>query len=662
MVESDGLENRCGRKLIQGSNPCLSVLFIPMTTHIKSHRQSLTISLILGLTFLAYSPVLFHEFVNLDDTNHIVQNPQIRSLSPENLGKIFASSVQKTYIPLTIFSFAVEYHFVGLNPFLYHLNNVLLHLLVVFLVFRLGMALGLSEKGACVAAFIFGLHPMHVESVAWVTERKDVLYSAFYLGAVLSYLSFLRTKKQGDYGISLLLGFLSMLAKPMALSLPLILLLCDWFTKGSLKKEDWLNKVPYGLFIVPLALVTYSMSADLVAKSAGSSPLFRFWAAAFYLKKFLWPAVLVPHYVPPLPPSIFRFEYWSSVLVIGASVLAFWKWPQKWLRFAFLWYILSIFFLLNFDHPRFMQMVADRYMYLPSAGFCFLAGYTVEKIREGRYFSSAAGKRAVFICLIGAALFLSIKTFLQAGIWKNSLALWNYTIARSPESFLAFNNRGRVYEHRRQFDLAMADYKEAVRINPTYAKTHKNMGMIYEGMGDIEAAIEAYSKAIQINPNFSGAYNNRGLLLQKKGDHVAALSDFDRAIAADPGYLLGYVNRGSLFMTMGDFQAALEDLDRAVSLEPRRLDLYLGRAACYLNLNLFNKALQECRLAVKLSNSHPVALEACSKIQAEIEKGGKVPVKPQVLRVPERPAKPIKEEPMDAFKTELDHSIGDRDD
>jgi tetratricopeptide (TPR) repeat protein len=538
----------------------------PLTPH-------LLISAILGLTFLIYSPALQHEFVNLDDPNHVTANAQIRSLAPENVAHIFTSTVQRTYIPLTIFSFALEYQLAGNNPFLYHLDNILLHLLVVFLIYRLGIALGLHATGAAIAAFIFALHPMHVESVAWVTERKDVLYSAFYLGAVLWYLSFLKSQRWRDYGISLLLGLLSILAKPMALSLPLALLLCDWWIKGTFNKNDGLNKIPYALIILPVAWVTYSINAGIVGQSAGPGIWHPFWAGAFYLKKFFWPVLCVPHYLPSLPVDLLRFEYWSSVLVVVACAGAVLIWPNKWLRFAFLWYILSIFFLLNFNHERVVQVVADRYMYLPSVGFCFLAGYFVQKVRNP----------AVLIFLVGVALFLAVKTFAQVGVWKDSLTLWNYTIQHSPTSFIAFNNRGRIYEKQQQWEPAMADYKEAIRLNPRYEKAYKNLAMVYEGLGDNNSAFEFYTKAIALKPNYFEAYNNRALLFEKKGDPASALADYDRAIMANPKYALAYVNRAALWMKSG------------------KTDLLI-------------QARHDCQMALRINPSDPTAQTICSAV------------------------------------------------
>ncbi len=576
--------------------------------------NNVLISLILGLTFLIYSPALHHEFVNLDDAAHVSENPQVRSVSLQNIKRIFSSLVQRTYIPLTTLSFALEYQIVGKNPFLYHLDNVLLHGLVVFLVFRLGIGLGLQALGAAVAAFIFALHPMHVESVAWVTERKDVLYSVFYLGAVLWYLRFLKSGKWRDYSFALLMGFLSILAKPMALSLPLILLLCDWFYKGTLKKEDWLNKIPFGLFIIPVAWMTFSINAGIVGQNPGPGFLLRFWTTAFYLKKFFWPVLCVPHYLPPLPINIFHFEYVASVGIVALSLFAFFKWRNRFLRLAFLWYFLSIFFILNFDYGRVMQMVADRYMYLPSVGFCLWAGAGVQRWRETKFFSSFTGKSVFFAALVGIALFLTVKTFYQVGIWKNSLVLWNYTIKHSPTSYLAFNNRGRIYESQRQWNLALADYKQSIALNSQYEKAYKNLGMVYENLGDIPSAIEAYSKAIEVKPNYSGAYNNRGLLFEKKGDNALALADYTRAIEGERHYLLGYINRGALFLKLGEIEKALEDFNSVIFLKPDYFEAYKNRAVCYLQMNLLDEASHDCQKALQLNRSDANLHTICSAI------------------------------------------------
>jgi len=195
-------------------------------------RQNVWASiLIAGIIFLAFFPVLQAEILSWDDGAHLVYNQFIYSLNFENLIKIFKQSVNKTYIPLTTLSFAIEYHFFKFNAAVYHLTNLLLHIFNTILVLAIVRRMDLSFRAAVFVALLFGLHPMRVESVAWITERKDVLYAAFYLMSIYSYIGFVKEKKRGMYLWSLCFGVLSILSKPMALSLPLILLLYDWFFK-----------------------------------------------------------------------------------------------------------------------------------------------------------------------------------------------------------------------------------------------------------------------------------------------------------------------------------------------------------------------------------------------------------------------------------------------
>lgn len=568
------------------------------------------LGVILFFTFLIYSPVLRHEFVNWDDDTHITENPMVRSLAPENLVRIFSTTVHRTYIPLSILSFSLEFKLFRLNPFFYHLDNLLLHLMVVTLVFYLALRLGLSRTGAWTAAFLFALHPIHVESVAWATERKDVLYSVFYLGCVLSYLNFLRGQRKIYFIISLFLAFLSILSKPMALSLPLILLLCDWFEKESLRTSDLISKIPFILIIAPFAWITFSLNLNYVGQDANPSHFFPFWAGVFYIKKFFWPLELCPLYIPVLPDSIFDFEFYSTVILIALAILIFLFNSNRWIRLALLWYVLSIFFLLNYDYRSVEQSVADRFMYLPSLGFCFLAGYFIEL-----FFSSSTALKPFGVTLLTLlAVILIFKTSYQIGVWKNGFSLWDYTVQKSPNSHLAYNNRGRNYEKIRDWDKAKTDYKNAITINPHYAKAHKNLAMVYEQTGDIQSAIKSLTNAIAVDPHYSGAYNNRGLLYEKLNKPDFALRDYTLAIESDPYYALGYGNRGSLLTRSGDFDAALKDLNFAIKLAPGFVSAYNNRRACYLKKDRFEDALRDCQIALALDPRQAVSYMSCSEV------------------------------------------------
>ncbi|HQP10435.1 MAG TPA: hypothetical protein PKV41_03540, partial [Candidatus Omnitrophota bacterium] len=349
----------------------------------SQHAALILLAAILAVVFFSYYPSLKNGFVFWDDDVHLYENVSVQTLDLEHIGDLFTSKVNKIYIPLTTLSFAVEYHFFKDNPFIYHLDNLLLHLGVVALVFWLGMRLGLSAAASGAAALLFGIHPMRVESVAWITERKDVLYAFFYMAALVSYSKYLdftnstpALQIKRNYGflvLTVMLGILSMLAKPMALSLPLILLLMDWFHERKIGREAILEKIPLFAIIAGIAWLSYAAHARIPGKSIAEAPLIWIWTFVFYLRKFVFPAVSVPIYYLPQPVTLSHFEYLSAVMIFGFLAFVIFRWrKQDWLVFAMAFYLLSIFFLLRYDEtPEGPNIVADRFMYMPSLGFCF---------------------------------------------------------------------------------------------------------------------------------------------------------------------------------------------------------------------------------------------------------------------------------------------------
>ncbi|MBI5416133.1 MAG: hypothetical protein HZA29_04890 [Candidatus Omnitrophica bacterium] len=315
-----------------------------MFSFFLKNRTVLILAAVLVITFVAYSPVLRGEFLLWDDDVHVLDNVTIRGLDLEHVQDMFTATVNKTYIPLTSLSFALEYRFVGYKPFLYHLDNVLLHLAVVAFVFFLGRRLGLAPPGAWVAALIFAVHPMRVESVAWITERKDVLYAVFYLAALMAYLRYLERKKYFWLFLTTALGALSMLAKAMALSIPLILVLIDWFKGRPLKVATLAEKLPFLVLIGGIGWLTYSAHARIPGESVVQSALIWPWTFTFYLRQFVFPVFSVPVFRLPKPVSPANPEYLLSLLVllaVAAAVIRFRK--NKWFIFAVLFYFFRYF-------------------------------------------------------------------------------------------------------------------------------------------------------------------------------------------------------------------------------------------------------------------------------------------------------------------------------
>ncbi len=523
--------------------------------------KSLLLFFLLLITFLAYRPVLHNGFTNWDDDRYLLENIDIRSLAWPNIKAIFTTTVNKSYNPLTVLQFAIEYHFVKYNPFVYHLNNLLLHLSVTALIFIFALRIGLSYLAAFLAALLFGTHPMHVESVAWVTERKDVLYAFFYMLSLLSYWSYLEGKK-GQYVLSLFWGLLSILSKPMALSLPLVLFICDWLKGRSFERKIFLDKICYFVYIVPVVWMTYRFHARVPGGgNIVESFLTWVWSLTFYVKKFFFPAEFIPLYQLPRPIALGHDSYVLSIILLILIIVILIRYRKnKWLMIGFLFYFVSIFFLLRFDDLKDENIVADRFMYLPSLGFCLMLGVLLERIFVRL---SKSRQQVMIVGLIIVYGFLAAKTFTQSKVWENSFSLWSYVVAKNP-----------------QIPTAIL-----------------NLGDTYNKMGDYDKAIGEFNRALELNDKFSLAYNNRGMAYGMKGYYDLALADFNKAIELDPQYVDAITNKGEAYRMKSQYDLAIENFDRALSIDPRFIQAYYSRSLSFGAQKKWQKALDDARKA-----------------------------------------------------------------
>lgn len=488
---------------------------------------------LLFLCILSFAPVLKNDFVNFDDTSHLLKNPAIHALNISNIKNIFTSLTEKTYIPLTVLSFSIEHHFFQHNPFIYHLNNLILHLGVTALVFSFALQVGLPVRGAFLAALLFGIHPMHVESVAWITERKDVLYSFFYMLALCFYWQYLSQKKLSVYFATIVFGLLSILAKPMALSLPLVLFACDWLKKRKFDRSLILDKIPHFLYAVLIAWITYSAHARIPGDNLQSAALIWVYTFVFYIRQFFLPLILSPIYLLPEPVSLVNFYYTGSVgLLFLVLIFSLRLRRNRWISFAASFFFLSIFFLLRYDSAIDINIVADRFMYLPSLGFCLLFGAGAERFLA-RYKDRKAVLRllasSLFVLLF---VFLSYKTSEQSKIWKNSQSLWSHVIAIYPDSAIAYNNRG---TSQTRLDFALMDYNQTLRLDPNFREAYFNRGNAYYQLEMHSRAIADYTHYISLDPFDAEIYYKRSLAYQKIGALEKATDDKKKA------HLLGYV-------------------------------------------------------------------------------------------------------------------------
>ncbi len=610
--------------------------------------------------FLAYLRTLQNGFVNWDDGKYIYKNPNIHSFGMSLLKWSFGFYFGNWH-PLTLMSYAVDYALWGANPMGYHLANIVLHsantFLVVLLTVRLVEAWGRSKalslpqtlrfvppspsgretgvregngvffngRGKLIAGvtagLLFGLHPLHVESVAWASERKDVLCALFFLLSILAWLKWIAGAEQADqtnkenpcnrnpggdlkyaakregmaapgkkkksglkrhYLYSLLFFALALMSKPMAVSLPLVLLILDRFPLGRISSSKkslgaaLYEKLPF------IALSGGSAALTLLAQenaeaitSLKSLPFYeRAMMAARSLGLYLWkmavPFNLVPYYPYPKDISFLSPQYFLPVaLVAGVTVFCLLKARKNGLWLAcWAYFVITLLPVLGLVQVG-KQSMADRYAYLPSLGPLIAAAAAAAWLWN----RAASARRGQAIRAVGASaavlalLSASYLTFRQIGVWKNSMTLWNYVIAKEPGQVpLAYINRGVVFKQMRQFENAIADYDTAISLDPRSSYAYDDRGIVFEEMGRFGQAIGDYGKAISLDPANSEAYNNMGVAFGNTGRFGMALANFNRAIVLNPDSAVFYINRGRAYMATGLSGPAAGDFRRACSM------------------------------------------------------------------------------------------------
>ena len=500
---------------------------------VKSIHPIAILLFILGITAVVYLPSLQNQFTNWDDQKHLLETPLVRSLAPSNIVQIFKSIVNDTYIPLTMLTYAFEYHFFGLNPFIYHLVSLLFHLVLVGLIYILGLRMGLNSGAAGLGALLFGIHPQHVEAVAWVTGRKDILYSIFYIGTILLYGRYCLTKQKSYYFLSLTLCILSILAKPSALSLPFILLLYDWFEKGNWSRSLCFNKLPYLIVIVPILWLTFQANAQLATMSQNliNGFLIFIWSATFYLNKFFLPLILTPIYQLPQPISIFHFSYLFPLIEFFVIIILIFKHRQNRLFiFSFFFYFVSIFPLLHWDTIPRTETLADRYMYLPSIGICLLLGNFLYKLFD------QCKSDIIWKCLVGVGIallltFLFLKTWIQTKIWKDGKTLWEHVLRYYPDQPIVYNNLADYYLKKDIVNEKILELcRKALSLNSNYAEAHINLGNALARLDRIDEGIPHFKEAIRINPTEGVAYANLGTAYYEQEKYSEAVVQLKTAI------------------------------------------------------------------------------------------------------------------------------------
>jgi tetratricopeptide (TPR) repeat protein len=578
---------------------------------IRHDRRYVIAALVSALTFAVYLPALRNEFVNWDDVMYVYGN--IRSLNWTFITWAFSdTSTAGLWHPLVWVSHALDYVLWGSNPFGSHLTNVLLHTVNTFFAVVLVLKLLEDRQSGCaqgygntyfaliaagVTGLLFGLHPIHVESVAWVAERKDLLCSLFFMLSILMYLSYRSYKTYRFYLLSLAFFVFALASKPMAVTLPIVLLVLDWYPlkrRLSIKElaASAVEKAPFMFLSLIVSIVTVAAQ-----KTAGgmeftqSVPLSGRILAAFrslmmYLWKIVMPVQLVPLYPYPEKISLLLPGYLFAVILvcgITAAVIIIAGKRPLWLG---IWgyFIITLLPVLGIIQVG-GQVMADRFIYLPSLGPFLLVGLMSAWIWKNADSFKNYGQYIRLIILgagVALVIFLSYSTVTQIKIWKNSFSLWDYVIEKEPiNNPMAYNSRGLAFFDKGEFDLAIKDYNSAIEQRPSAAEYYVNRGTAFCEKGDFIRSLADLDKAISLKPGEYMAYNNRGNVLYRKGDLEPALADFNAAIKLKPSESMAYNNRGNVFHQKGEIDRAIEDFNKAIILNPGYADAYYNRGVMF---------------------------------------------------------------------------------
>lgn len=606
-------------------------------TRNAAYALAVTVSL---LTFIVYLKTLHNNFINWDDDLYIFENPHIDSFDLAFLKWAFFDFYAANWHPLTWMSHALDYALWVLNPVGHHLTNNIIHaantFLVVVLTARLldiyreraqaeGKYTFLDDRRSLiaggVAGLLFGLHPVHVASVAWVAERKDLLCALFFLLSIMAYLSAVKRVERGAGRTSLTPGalryalclfVLALLSKPMAVSLPIVLLILDWFplrriqSAASLRSALVEKILFFGLSIISSVLTILAQQSGNAMHMMKFLPLStRLAVAAESLLAYLWKMVLPlnlnPYYPYPDEVSFLSFEYLVAILLVLGTTLLCAVLIRKTKLYAAVWsyYVVTLIPVLGIIQVG-GQAMADRYTYLPSLGpFLVVGVLTAWVSRKADSIKKLTAKSFILFAAI-ILLFISMTylTVRQISVWKNDFTLWNHVIEHQSRGVpFVYYHRGLAAMEMGRFDGAIQDFNKAIALDPSDYNAYVNRGLLFIESGQTDKALEDLDKAISLNPGSFEAYSNKGMAYGKAGMLDRAIEQFSKAIEINPDAEIAYGNRGLAYALIGQSDRALEDLNKAIQLDPDYEEAYFNRGNLYVKFGNRELAISDFRQA-----------------------------------------------------------------
>nr|AIE90229.1 tetratricopeptide repeat domain-containing protein [uncultured marine thaumarchaeote AD1000_01_F04] len=604
-------------------------------------------ALAFAIAFTIFYPTLEFSFLDWDDPQNFIQNTSYRGLGSEQLKWMFTEFHMGHYQPLTWLTFGLDYVRSGMDPRGYHLTNTVLHglnaLLFVLLCVRLLAIPGVPAHSrrwqycaaALVAALFFACHPLRAESVAWITERRDVLSGTFVLLTTLAYLRMNRNDQQHRLrwlSLTLVLFLLGVLSKAIVVMLPLVLCVLDWYplrrlagNRGLLSRQAlgvWLEKIPFfALSAIFGMIATFAQARpDALVKlqihDLASRIVQALYGLGFYFTKTIAPLNLSPIYELHPPLNVWESRYLLSVTFVGvaACVLIILRRRLQALCATALCYVAFLAPVLGLVQAG-PQIVADRYSYLSCMSWAVLVGAASLGILQDRRLSNMVkmGIGCVAVVLISA---LAVMTFRQCQVWQNTTTLWTCMIQRSPNSSIANNGYGYILLQQGHVQDATVHLVRAIQINPASEKAHHNLWKALEKQGRTDELVIAYEYATSVLPHGPQAHYNLGNVYLEQRQFKRAIECYERALARRPDHTLAHINLSSALRMSGDKNQAETHVRRAIDLNPESSHAHYMLAKILRDKGQITEAVKELRGLLRRDPDYKAAHSLLEQLQA----------------------------------------------
>jgi tetratricopeptide (TPR) repeat protein len=576
-------------------------------------KKTLVLSIYFALTvsaLLVFWQVCKFDFVSYDDNIYVFENQHVlNGITGDGIIWAFTTGFAAFWHPLTWLSLMLDCQLFGPGPGGFHLVNVFFHLVNTLLLFAVLKKMTGSPWPSAFAAALFALHPLHVESVAWIAERKDILSTSFWLLAMLAYARYVKKPNAANYLLTLLTFALGLMAKPMLVTLPFVFLLLDYWPLCRIKGFD--RRVIYRLVLEKIPFIVLAIASSVIAffaqQSSGAVLSFNNLGLKFrignalisyvkYIEKMFWPSRLSAFYPYSFENVSVLYAIISAAVLLAITILVirFTK-NHRYLFTGWFWYLGTLVPVIGLIQVGEFAR-ADRYTYITLTGLFIIIAWGVPELL-------AKLPQRKFI--LGSLMLLSltalgITAHRQASYWKNSFKLFSHMNEVTKKNYFAYNGLGYACDNIGRRQDAIESYKQAIKIRPSYAYAYNNLGVAYGRLGRHQEAIEACKEAIKIRPDYAEAHYNLGVTYGKLGRRQEAIEAYKQAIKIKPNYADAYYNLGDAYGKLGRGTEAIEAYTQAIKINPDDAEARSNLGAAYISLGRYQEAIEAYKQTIKI--------------------------------------------------------------